>query len=251
MDIYGRICTMKDIPGKIPTDYAYDQGIPIAAPRHINRSVDWSQRIDDPAPVQEAAQVATSHYHYEGVSHALLCRRIQQQDTPDVFDDLAAALARQTMTKTGAWSKYMLKTGGGASISPELREFYRLLFHEQDPLPVVLAITTLDTVNHVVHQETRGDGLYQSVTGVIADTTAEQFPQLKDQLQPIILDRSIAERRDVMRTLAQYIDLIGMVVTDRDNTFQHLDTSGDQVLNRVNTDVKNFYHDIGLTDGLF
>lgn len=242
---------MIDDSSKTPTDQLYNKGVPIRVSRKVDSSVDWMQRCDAPQEVQQAAKAAMTHYHYEDLSHLLLCQQIREQDNTSRFDDLTEAIAQHTKHKMGAWGKYMAQTEGGGKVSPELRDFYNMLYREQDPLSVILAITTLDKANHAVFQETRGDGLYQSVTGVITDTSEEQFPQLTDQLQPILMEKSVAERKGVMRKLAQYIDLVGMVVVRHDGTFQHLGSSGEQVLYNIGDDVKRFYNDIGLTDGIF
>lgn len=240
-----------------PTDQLYQNGVPVKKLKkrgYVLNDVDWEQRIESSEYNTLGAKTATSHFHYEHASHALLCKQILTHygGADDGLQQVARTVADDAMTQLGTWSQYMNRLGGGKQLTPTLREYYTLLYREPDPMVKLIGALTIDAADVGVYRAFHGGGddMFDKIASRFASEAT--FRKAKEPLKGHIANMSEAERHRLMQRSAQYIDLIGMCVDNLEDTlFLPFGYSAEQGREATGNTVKQFYNDIGLTEGIF
>lgn len=258
---------MQVIRFQTPTDKLYEQGVPFDPERVVQgiklkdpsviaqQDVDWDQGIEQDDDAAYATASATSHYHYQKLSHLLLCDRIllNARNVPEPVQRVAKLLAQRNAQEIEAWSKYMQKAGGG-SICEEQREYYQLLFSQQDVLPVLLGMQTINLAADASYEELQeyADPVFQKLADGFAEENQEAYNEIRDAFQDAIQPLSMEDRMKLLQNVAQQVDLCQMIKQRRDkDIFEPLNSHAEDSLSLAGKKVKQFYNEIGLTTNIF
>lgn len=254
---------------KTPTDHVYRQGVPLDADKlvsgiHIEdavspvvaKDVDWDQRIDTDDETGYATKSATSHYHYQKVSHLLLADHIaiDARNVPDPLKDIAKQFAKQNAKEVEAWGKYMKQRGGAGHIPEEQREYYQLLFQQQNVLPILLGIQTINLAADASYEEfyRDADPIFRKLASGFTEENAQAYNQIWDRFRQVIQPMQVEEKAKLLQNAAQQVDLCQIIYRQReDDIFNPLGSEVSEAEQRAGNKIKRFYEDIGLTDGVF
>lgn len=252
-----------------PTDRLYEQGIPIdgsklvsgikldkAAPPFLQRDVDWEQPLDIDEKTDYATASATSHYHYQNVSHVLLCDKVllDGENVPEPLQRVASMLAEQCAKDVTSWGKYLIKRGGGGNLPREQREYYQMLFQETEVLPVLLGIQTKNIAADKSRDDfyRNGDPVFNKVASGVVEKNQQNIDPLTQVFQDAIDPLSIEERERLLRKIAQQVDLLQIFCQKRHgDIYKPLNADANRFLKETGNDLKKFYDDIGLTQDIF
>lgn len=254
---------------QIPTDVLYRQGIPMDGSRLVSgikldsatsptlqKDIDWDQPVVSDEETAYATASASSHYHYQNVSHVLLCDKIlvDAQDVPEPVRKAAERIVAQCAKDVTAWGKYLHQQGGGGNIPKEQREYYQMLFSEDEVLPVLLGIQT----KNIAADKSRidfyknGDPLFHKLANGTAEENRQNFDPLTTAFRNAIQPLSIDERERLLRKVAQQVDLLQIFCMKRDgDIYKPLNSDANRFLIQTGKQLKRFYDDIGLTDNIF
>lgn len=250
-----------------PTDRLYQQGVPhdpgqiVRGVRiddttsRVTKDVDWEQSIATDKDTGYATASATSHYHYLKLSHLLLCDRIvvDARNVPEPLQQVARQFARQNTKELEAWGKYMQTTGGGGRICPEQREYYQLLFTRRDVLPVLLGIQTINLAADTSYEDfyKNADPVFRKLADGFAAENQHTYHTTRDNFRDVIQPLSAGERMQLLQHVAQHVDLCQLIMEQRDDdVFEPLNAEAATSTARAGRRIKQFYDEIGLTDGI-
>lgn len=251
-----------------PTDRLYRNGVPLDGSKltdsinpadaepSIQQSIDWDQPTATDEDTAYATASAASHYHYQNVSHVLLCDTILQNGK-NVSEPLRTAtelFAQQCAKDVTAWGTYLKQHGAGGHIPQEQREYYHMLFQETEVLPVLLGIQTKNIAADKSRQDfyKHGDPLFYKV----ADGTTEEHQHhtgpltrsFRDAINPL----PIEERERLLKKVAQQVDLMQLFCMKRHgDIYKPLNSDANTFLQQTGKKLKQFYNDIGLTNDIF
>lgn len=225
-------------------------------PHEVAKDVDWNNVVEQDRNVDYASSSATSHFHYQKLSNLLLCDKVlvDARNVPEPIQRAARLMAERNAQEFKAWSKYMKKAGGGGSICQEQREYYQVLFAQQDVLPVLLGVQTWNVALDPTYDEfhTSGDPVFQKLTGGFAQHNPEAYNPIRDAFKDAIHQLTMDERKRLLQTVAQQVDLMAMTKQRRDDDiYNPLNSTADHSVDRAAKRVKKFYQEIGLTKGIF
>lgn len=254
---------------KTPTDHLYSQGVPIRADKLVrgiaieppttsvlNQDVDWQQNIEQDETVDYATASAMSHYHYQNVSHVLLCDKIliDAQNVPEPLEKAATLLVEQCAKDVTAWGTYMKKRGGGGSLPREQREYYQMLFQEDDVLPVLLGIQTKNIAADKSRTDfyRHGDPVFNKIADGTVEENQENLGPLTQSFRDAVQPLSLEQRERLLQKIAQQVDLLQIFCQKRDgDIYKPLNADANRFLKETGTELKKFYNEIGLTQDIF
>jgi hypothetical protein len=252
-----------------PADKLYQQGVPFqperivrgikletTTPHEVERSVDWNNIPQQDQDVDYAAASATSHFHYQKLSNLLLCDKVlaDARNVPEPVRRAARLMAERNAQEFATWSKYMKHSGGGGTICQEQKEYYQVLFTQHDVLPALLGVQTWNVALDPTYDEfhTAGNPVFQKLTGGFAQNNPDVYTPIRDAFRDAIQQLSMDERKQLLQSIAQQVDLMAMTKQQRDDDIYHpLNSTADHSVDRAGKRVKAFYQEIGLTKGVF
>lgn len=252
-----------------PADRLYRQGVPFqperivegirpdtTMPPEVAQSVDWDNLTVQDQDVDYASVSATSHFHYQKLSNLLLCDRIlvNARNVPEPVERAAKLMAERNAQEFRAWSEYLKQSGGGGAICDEQREYYQVLFTQQDVLPMMLGVQTWNVALDPTYDEFRTDGdpVFQKLTGGFAQHNPDVYKPIRDAFSDSIAQLSADEQRQLLQRVGQLVDLMAMTKQQRDDDIYHpLNSTADHSVDRAGKRVETFYNEIGLTEGIF
>lgn len=253
----------------VPTDRLYQRGTPLDAEEVVNgvrlddvrstvleKDIDWTNVVEQGDDVSYAAASATAHYHYLKLSNVLLCDRIilDARNVPEPVKHVAALMEKRCGLEMEAWSRYLRAQGGGGSICPEQREYYQLLFTQEDVLPALLGVQTINLAADTSYEEfhTHGDPIFQKLTGGLAAENEGAYHDIRDTFRDAIEPLSMQDRTRLLQNMAQQVDLVQLIKQQRsDDVFDPLHSDAEESIRRAGTRIKRFYGEIGLTANIF
>lgn len=234
---------------KILTDEMYERGIPVDfsnTPPSICNDIEQATDIDSE---ESAVQTMLSHAHYIKTSHLLLCESVWQKNYSLALNDISQQIFQRTCDEATVWGTYMIKAGKAGTVDPCLRQYYGLLFSNDDPIFTITAVATLDKVTLPLLAQMQADAMFNAVTDTVAQKRAATFSAQQEQLRQIISDLTEEERQELLSSMARPIDLLQRLARNQHNTLQDLNVPLTPFLEKMRDIIDSFYDDIGLTQG--
>ncbi len=248
-----------------PADHLYDEGIPLNTGRIIQHAditisspvkaeIDWEQDIIMDEATQFATMSAVSHYHYVKTSNVLLCDTILADETASEPERRAAQLLlKRNGEELQAWSKYVEQAEGCGPMGEEQREYYHVIWNQDGIIPTLLGVQHINLAADTSYKQfDNTEPVFQQMTDAMLTRNEAVYPEVNAAFHDILHEKSRRERLTVLRQVAQQIDLMQLIVRRRSNTkvFNVLDTTDMKLAYGTGATVKDFYRDIGLTNGL-
>ncbi len=252
-----------------PTDQVYRNGVPLNAGQLVGgirldndtssrvvKDVDWSQPVDTDDNVQHATAAATTHYHYQKISHLLLSDHIviDARNVPEQLKQIAQQFARQNAKEVEAWGRYMKQRGGAGQIPEEQREYYHLLFQQQDVLPVLLGMQTINLAADVSYEEfyRNADPVFGKLASGFTEDNQRLYDEIRDMFRDIIQPMPLEDRVKLLQNVAQQVDLCQIIYRKReDDIFNPMGSDERIAEQQAGNRIKKFYKEIGLTENIF
>lgn len=254
-----------------PTDFLYERGIDLPVqPENLvggisinnprspvcKNKIDWNHDIEMRSVIEDATASATAHYHYQKISNLLLCDRIiiNGQNVPKPLRRVAELLGRRNAQEIKGWSRYIAKRGGAGSICQEQQEYYRRLFTINDALTVLLGIQTINIDADVSYEELKqgADPIFQKLAAKFTAGNQGAYPEIQGCFQASVYSLSVKNRRQLVKHLAEQIDLCQTINQKRDNDiFEPLGSNASRSVRRAGERITSFYNEIGLAIDFF
>lgn len=243
----------------LPTDSLYEDGIPVELERTgsdytvstrsaLAEQIDWQT----PAATTEETRAVTRQVatirHYGSTSQLLLCDQLWQQEHAAPVRSIIRTVARHTADEMTVWGKYLVRIDGGSTIPDKLHELYQSLFAEDDPVAVLLGMTTANMLARQGLRELRaeGDALFNAIATTLADDLASVSSDLVAPYRQVVNTRAAQERRALLATVAAYIDRAGAIARQDSIDFPAEAWDAEQRWQHVGEPVKQFYREIGV-----
>lgn len=236
---------MKQQKNRILTDELYNSGTPVDfsdSPPSICNAIESVSAT----ATKEAVRGMLAYAHYIKTSHLLLCEKVWRYNTSPELNEVSQQFFDRTSDEATVWGKYMVQAGGAGTIDPGLRQFYNVLFSNDDPVFTMFAVATVDTATLPLLRRMQADDLFNEVTDTVARKREQQFPTHQQQFRCIVEDMATDERRRLFSALGRPIDLIQTLVREQQPLLQRLNVQYEPCLEEMRTRLDTFYNEVGL-----
>lgn len=240
---------------KIPTDLVYEEGmslhepLPDAIPSCTGDEISWDACKEVSEEIREFTTRTAAQFHYAKVSHILLYRNMMMQEAFTSLEThrLAVLLSTYNVNRLELWETYLEQMDAEATVLDELRDYYRRLFDEDDPLVQLIALETLGVSAKVLynHLQHVGDNAFQQINAMMLDQKREELAFVTEHIQDN-MDLSEEERTAIITALPPYIELLESIITTCQDAFESVNIDTKTLQDDLHRELKAFYTDIGL-----
>lgn len=248
-----------------PTDKLYSKGVPLDTERIIQHAdisvsspvaggIDWDGGVEMDDDTRFAVMAAVSHYHYVKTSNVLLCDELlSKTDLPDPIRCATKLLLKRNAEELQTWSKYVEQGKQCGPMGSAQQEYYRVIWNQDGILPVLFGIQHINLAADTSYGQFQADEpLFQQITAELVKHNDAVYQDVNDAFRDILAEKSHRQRLAILRQIAQQIDLLQIIARERSNEdiFNVLDTSDARLVYGTGKRIKEFYGEIGLTEGL-
>ncbi len=248
-----------------PTQELYREGVPCHVERVIQHDdvdicspakekIDWPQQIDMADETRYAVCSAISHYHYVKTCNVLVCDHILSQ--PDVSEPVRR-LARQILQRNAeemdGWSEYIKHCHECGPMGSVQHEYDETIWEQEEPIRMLIGVETINRAADTAYSQfTDGEKVFLDLSKTMLRYNRNQYPAIHDSFSQVLDDTTRRERISHLRVAALQTDIIQLIGQERSNrkVFDHLGTSDLKLVYGAGKTIKDFYTEIGLTDGL-
>lgn len=247
---------------KLPSDVAYENGMTCGSgntqahpDQDISRNedvIDWDQSMDISPDVRTVTTTAATQFHYANTAHLMLCGEILKHEFERVTADtqwLASTLSTYKVCHADIWGKYIRKTGGGASISAPMKQYFQLLFSEDDILAALTGMQLFggpvaSTIYNTLSDH--GDAMFMSLCDHTGDDKEAETQITVERLAPLIADVSPERRAYLSKQSATYKNAINDILQAHEKDVKLIGVDPEALATDIEKSAKKYLGSLGL-----
>lgn len=213
------------------------------------RNVDWNQDMDVDETTKRALIDIATQFHFNNMSELSLCGRVLQNEHLLEAKMVSSIIAVSKIRNIGTWSKYLSKHNVATDIPAPEKEYFNRLFDIEDTDSILMGMSVVGKVAWLAltdELEDFGDPVFKQIVEQIRAQKEAKLRITKDYLRKGVEQRNEEELRDLEEDARYYRGHARETILYHRRTLDELGKDTQQIADRVEDKITEFYDDIGL-----